>query len=298
MITAKVIADSVSITGVRITTMQLTYPRYIHAELMTHRVFSRNSASSRAIPIKKNLRDVRKNPAIPPHWGANQKGMQASTELQGWRLRCAKAVWTLHRSFSLSAAWCLAALGAHKQLGNRLVEVHNHITVLVTSTKWANFLALRDHAEAEPSMQELARAVMFARSNSTPIRLQEGEWHLPYISPHERATAVHIQDLLDISIARCARLSYFTLDTNQATTLQQDRDLAAKLLRQTPLHASPGEHQATPDPYKGKKERWGNLHGWIQYRKTLPNEAAEDQMYKGNVKHGYTSGKDAEGTSV
>lgn len=298
MIKAKVIADSVSTTGVRITTMQLTYPRYVHAEFMTHRVFSRNSASSRAIPIKKNLEDVWRNPAIPPHWGANEKGMQAHTELTGWRLRCAKAVWTTHRALSLSAAWCLAALGAHKQLGNRLVEVHNHITVLVTSTMWANFLALRDHPDAEPSMQELARAVMFARSNSTPMRLQEGEWHLPYISLHERATAVHIQDLLDISVARCARLSYFTLDTNQSTTLAQDRALASKLLKAAPLHASPAEHQASPDPHGRKEHQWGNLRCWIQYRKTLPNESAKDQVYKGNIKHDHTSRKDTEGTGV
>jgi len=178
------------------------------------------------------------------------------------------------------------------------VTVHNHITVLVTSTKWANFLALRDHPDAEPSMQELARAIMFARSNSIPTKLLEGEWHLPYISAHERSTAVHIQDLLDVSIARCARLSYFTLDTNQATTLAQDRDLAARLLKQVPLHASPGEHQATPDPAERREHQWGNFHGWVQYRKTLPNESQHDQQYKGNTTDGHQRGKDTTGAGV
>ena len=77
----KVIADSISESGKRITTFQLKYPRFIHSEVMTHRVFSRNASSSRAIPVKKMIEQVRNNPAMPIHWGANQSGMQAKNEL-------------------------------------------------------------------------------------------------------------------------------------------------------------------------------------------------------------------------
>ena len=80
-IQAKIIEDSISSTGKRITTFQLLYPRFIHAELMTHRVFSRNASSSRAIPVTKMLAMVREDPAMPIHWGRNQPGMQAKEEL-------------------------------------------------------------------------------------------------------------------------------------------------------------------------------------------------------------------------
>jgi thymidylate synthase ThyX len=81
MIEAKIIADSLNPVGVRLVTFKLTYPRFILAELNTHRVFSRNSASSRAVPIEKMIERVRANPVVPIHWGKNQPGMQASEQI-------------------------------------------------------------------------------------------------------------------------------------------------------------------------------------------------------------------------
>lgn len=80
-ISAKVVTDSLSPSGVRLTTLELNYHRFIHSEMMTHRMFSRNASSSRAIPIEKMLQQVRDNPATPIHWGKNQPGMQAREEL-------------------------------------------------------------------------------------------------------------------------------------------------------------------------------------------------------------------------
>lgn len=81
MYSTRVLKDSVAPCGKRLTTWELTYPRFVHAELMTHRLFSRNSASSRAIPTEKLIERVEKDPAMPIFWGKNQKGMQAEVEM-------------------------------------------------------------------------------------------------------------------------------------------------------------------------------------------------------------------------
>ena len=78
---AKIICDSISPDGIRLTTMEVKMHRFILAEMNTHRIFSRNSASSRAIPVKKMLERVKTDPAMPVFWGKNQSGMGASEEL-------------------------------------------------------------------------------------------------------------------------------------------------------------------------------------------------------------------------
>jgi hypothetical protein len=290
-IKAEIICDSVSTIGVRITTMVLTYPRYIHAELMTHRVFSRNAASSRAIPVKKLIRAVADHPVIPISWGSNKPGMQAGEDISGFKKWLANATWTGHRYFSLTCArilsnWC----GVHKQHANRLLEAHSHIKVLVTSTKWANFIALRYHKDAQPEMRLLAKAISEALDMSYPIKLETGQWHLPFISSGDIAAVRGTlgnpnkggqlpRDALQlISAARCARISFTTFDRKRPDTYG-DLELGKMLVSQTPLHASPLEHQATPDISSNSMHLWGNFHGWIQYRKMSPGESALDKPY-------------------
>lgn len=279
MITARIVCDSVSLRGDRLTTIELCYPRFIHAEFMTHRVFSRNAGSSRAIPVKKQLAGIRRTPAEPIHWGANQKGMQAHEELKGIRRWLVRQLWKRHRRQSTRTAWLMDKLGAHKQIVNRIVEPHNHITVLVSSTCWANFFALRYHVDAMPEIRELAHEMQLAMDYSTPDLLSDGEWHLPYITVDERANEkIGLATLLNVSVARCARVSYRLFDGRQ-TLIGLDVKLAEKLLGSKPLHASPAEHQATPDTGMKNPNMWGNFHGWIQWRKSLPDEYVEDESY-------------------
>src|ERR1700742_2095163 len=123
-ITAKIICDSVSEAGVRLTTFELMYPRFIHAELMTHRAFSRNAASSRAIPIETMLRRIEENPAMPVFWAANQKGMQAVAEVpdDDWNRETGeastreyvKAYWLEACEDAIYHSRRLAKLGLHK----------------------------------------------------------------------------------------------------------------------------------------------------------------------------------------
>lgn len=275
-ITTIVLADSISPDGIRLTTMQLRYPKFIHGEFMTHRVFSRNASSSRAIPIQRLIQDVVDDPAMPVSWGRNQKGMQAGEELPGveweWLDACNSAV---------QKARHLASLGLHKQIVNRIIEPFCHINVVVSATEWANFYALRRHADADPTMQALANAMWDAQQASVPVVLEPGEWHLPYFPDvHGKACTPPHDDAIKVSVARCARVSYFTHE-GKHTDIHEDLALYERLVGSQPLHASPAEHQATPDTIGATewlhREQHGNFLGWRQFRKMLPQECVWDR---------------------
>jgi hypothetical protein len=265
-ISAEVVADSVSPTGDRLTTIVARYPRYIHAELMTHRVFSRNASSSRAIPVRKVLKAIVREPARPVFWGKNQAGMQAAGELQGWRRWVAEKLFMGARYPMVGVVWALNKLGLHKQLANRLLEPWSHITVLITATEWENFFALRLDPAAQPEMQELALQMFVARFGSEPRKLDCGEWHLPFVHEWER-TAFTARECVQMSVARCARISYLAHD-GQEPVAEKDFKLHDDLVGKG--HMSPTEHQGTPI---GRSEFVGNFRGWRQYRKTIPGEA-------------------------
>ena len=255
-IAVKVIEDSVNDDGWRLTTLQLRYPRFIHAEFMTHRVFSRNASSSRAIPVRKMLAQVWSDPAMPEHWGANQPGMQARAELTGWRRRLAPHVWRAAGKAACVVVWALDKMGAHKQWANRLLEPWQWINVVVTSTEWKNFMDLRLHPDAQPEMCSLAKAVRVAIAGSTPRPLSWTEWHMPYCQLNDVS-------LLPLSVAACARVSYLTHDRKVAS-VAEDVALHDRLLKANPPHMSPAEHQARATP-----GQWANFSGWQSYRNTL-----------------------------
>ena len=280
-ITVKVIADSVSPEGIRLTTMQLRYPRIIHSELMTHRVFSRNASSSRAIPVKKQIHDIIADAAEPVEWGSAQKGMQAGAPLVGWRLQATRLAWHGSKLCALLGARIALWAGAHKQIANRILEPWSHISVVVTSTDWANWFALRKHEDADPTIRELAALMYGARLVSQPDLLEPGEWHLPYIDDQDRQTcAGDTEDLRKASAARCARVSYLNHD-GYRPRMSDDLALYDRLAGSDPKHASPLEHQATPDKL-WSRNRWakpdqhGNFRGWRQHRKMVPGEAIYD----------------------
>ncbi len=272
-ITAKVVEDSVaSAHGVRLVTLQLRYPRFIHAEFMTHRVFSRNASSSRAIPVTKVIEQVMNEPAMPTHWGLNQPGMQAAGEATEMIRRSAIDVWLDAAYNAAMSAEKLRGLGLHKQVANRLLEPFQFMQVVVTSTHWDNFFALREHSAAEPHMQDLARAIKAAMAASTPVkrpndRLHADAWHLPYITPEERGRfGWQPYDLAKFSAARCARVSYLNHD-GTTPDVQKDLELFERLAGSTPKHASPLEHQAYPLATGSSGSR--NFRGWRQFRQAV-----------------------------
>lgn len=283
MIEAKIIADSISEEGKRITTMQVKFHRFILPEFNTHRVFSRNFSSSRAIPTKKLLEQVRNDPAMPVHWGANQPGMQAERELEGDELKNAKFAWKRAAESAAAMAEIMSDLGAHKQIVNRIIEPYIWANGIVTSTEWENWFELRAHPDAQPEIHELALRMQDAMAASSPRLLKAGEWHLPYITDEEREDSFYQIEankssniLAKISAARCCRVSYLKHDGTKAD-VNEDLHLFQRLAGAEPLHASPLEHQATPYRLQPSAigydaELQGNLKGWIQYRKLWERE--------------------------
>lgn len=284
-ISAKVIADSVYRGGPRLTTLQLRYPRWIHAEARTHRVFSlgevlyelatpslmedrnlsRNASSSRAVPVKRLIRDAIDDPAIPIYWGRNQKGMQAGQEHDGfvndWRVSgpskhsiSREAAWLAARDQAISAALAFDEAGYAKQIVNRIIEPYTHINTVVTATKWNNFWALRDHYMAEPHINHLAQVMRRALAESQPRNLEHGFWHVPYVQQSEYAQIEDAWDAIRYSTARCARVSYLTSEGKPPMPAEDialfERLVVRGVGDDDPVHASPAEHQAFPYDYK------------------------------------------------
>lgn len=261
MISAKIIADSVNPDGKRITTWVLTYPRFIHSEFMTHRAFSRNAASSRAIPVEKMLKSIEDNPALPEFWGANQKGMQAAHELSDVQKINAIACWLTTSCVAMAAVSHLLKLGLHKQLANRLLEPWAHMTVIATATEHHNFFALRAHPDAQPEFQTLAYRMLERYLQSNPVAKGWNEWHIPF--GDRMPEGLSLIDRLKVATARCARISYLTFEGE--IELVKDLELHDRLAASG--HWSPFEHCARAGDFAE-----GNFDGWLQYRKDFGNE--------------------------
>lgn len=266
MIKAEIITDSTNWLGKRLTTFVLEYPRYIHAEFMTHRIFSKNGASSRAIPIQKVIQDVKKANVLPM-WTAKQKGMQGALITDEKQINDANSVWLETCEYMCNIASTLDHWGIHKQNANRLLEPFFLMRMVVTATEFDNFFALRDHPDATPELQVLARAMKEALAASEPKFLKEGEWHIPFgdkmpddeiiqrsynllfantgweVEPDRKAIFDHsVKTMLQIATARCARISYLTFAGE--ININDDLRLYADLVNGDPQHLSPTEHIA------------------------------------------------------
>lgn len=277
----------------------LRYPRCIHAEFMTHKMLVKNSASSRAIPVKKLIQSIKDDPFVPLHWGKNQKGMQAFDETDekvfiNGKLRSRETAWLIARDHALIAAEAFDQAGYHKQIVNRLIEPWMHITVLASGMDmvgWSNFLGLRDHEAAEPHIQLLAKEVRKCLEDESTIQvLQPGEWHTPFVHTVREADSslsfrdkteffelLTTKEAVNLSTARCASTSYKTVegfDMDLPTAIR----IHDQLVGSVPMHASPAEHVAQADEKCANADSWvaPGLHaafsGFRQYRKMLPGE--------------------------
>jgi len=281
-------------TGANLYTFVLTYPRVILAEVNTHRMLSRNTASSRAIPSFKQRERVLDDPFVPYTIGQNQKGMQAGEELSGWRRAAALGIWKAARYPNVLASWALDKIGAHKQVVNRVVEPWTWTQQVVTCTDLRNVFKLRNHKDAEPHFHILAEMMqrqvehvewLYTQVNfDAPIyvvcprtgigqvqTLVENQWHTPFIDLDEYKQWP-TETCKKVSTARCARVSYFLPEDGTRSTLQRDVELMGRLSQSG--HWSPFEHVATPSQ---KAEYVGNFFSWKQYRKEFPEEHGGDR---------------------
>lgn len=292
---ARVIADSLSPGDVRLSTLVITLPRIVLAELNTHRAISKSSASSRAVPIEKMIAAAENDPYIPEQWDRNGAGMQGHGLIEGADAERCVSEWLAARDEAVARARFLYVLGVHKQTTNRLLEPFLWHTVIVTATEWNNFFNLRCNPLAHPALRNTAEAMRTAMGQSTPRLVDYGEWHLPYFDP-ERDTDIAPDARPKVCAARCARVSYLTHDGIRDPS--KDIALADKLLADG--HMAPLEHVARPISHEGGesvllacsadtvprvdipggrfvtvRERdlfVGNFRGWVQLRKTIPGE--------------------------
>ncbi len=302
MIEVKIIKDSYNKDlKSRLTTFELVYPRFIHGELMTHRMFSRNAASSRAIPIDKVIELLQTNPAMPVHWGKNQAGMQANVEIDN--IEGAKLLWLAARDSAISHAIVMRDMGLHKQIVNRVLEPYQLMKTIVTATEFNNWFWLRAHPDAQPEIKELAEKMLEVYEQSTPEELFEDEWHVPYVNTQrsiytgelfyidENEKYITADEARMISASCCAQVSYRKNDGS----LEKAHVVFDRLINSVPVHASPVEHIASPITKSAlfsavEREEgiegithvdvnghpWsGNLRGWIQYRQLIDNNVKE-----------------------
>ena len=302
-ISAEIIADSVNTYGNRLTTFIVTCPRIVLAEFNTHRMFSRNSASSRAIPFETMVKKVKEEPFIPIKWQEDHKGMQGTKYLTGRMVDLADGRWLAARDAAVEQATLLNKnIGVTKQFCNRLLEPFLYHTIIVTSSEWENFFALRAHEAAEIHIQNLAYKMLEKYNESTPKVLQEGDWHIPFgsqmdadrisdvwLSGEYEQKGGHLGIQIKIATARCARVSY--LNYEGGDDYMKDVVLHDRLSSMG--HWSPFEHCARAmneseylgnvrgefDPMEADTDQkeeiygWsGNFKGFIQYRKLFDNE--------------------------
>ncbi|MDC7248570.1 MAG: FAD-dependent thymidylate synthase [Sphaerochaetaceae bacterium] len=302
-ITAEIIADSINTYGDRLTTFIVTVPRIVLAEFNTHRMFSRNSASSRAIPFETMLDKVMTEPFIPIKWQKDHKGMQGTEYLTGRDVELADGRWLAARNAAVEQAKLLNRnIGVTKQFCNRLLEPFLYHTIIVTSSEWENFFALRAHEAAEIHIQNLAFKMLDCYNESTPKQLKAGEWHIPFGDKidEERVLALiespnkvgkQVETLkVKIATARCARVSYLNYEGGD----DYEKDIILHDRLSSMGHWSPFEHCARamdevtynenynvtnlPHWFGGDDKNYvtngvsGNFKGFIQYRKTFKGE--------------------------
>jgi thymidylate synthase ThyX len=254
---ATIIAHSVADGCPPLTTYKLRFPRIILAEFNTHRAFSRNAKSSRAVPIKRMLREVRENPYRPPEWRYKNEagGMQPGELMSGPDAYTAQCLWDYARQDAVECAKDLDEIGATKEHVNRLLEPFSWTDVVMTTTRIKNFNALRLDNSAQIDIRILAQKMLEAAEDSVPTELQVGQWHKPFCTFGEPVEA---------SVARCARVSYVD-HYGRNPSLEADLALYDSLLSM--YHLSPFEHQALAAV---KGDFRGNLSGnWYQNRKLV-----------------------------
>lgn len=286
MFKAEVICHSINQFEVELVTFVLEYPRFIHDQLLTHRVFSRNTSSSRAVPVKAMIENVKADPVFPTFWGKNKEGMSASEELTADYKNSAVQVWEKAMRYAIARAEDLLALGVHKQIVNRLLDPFQFVKVIVTTTDLVNWFSLRNHKDAQPEILYLANLMLAAYKKSKPFKIFDGEWHLPFINRvREKDSLIYSiegnkdlsrEEALKISVSLCAQISFRKEDLS----IEKADKICNKLSGSDPKHMSPYEHQGTPISKKDYKDVPSGKHNKKELLLNPPN-------YSGNFKTYY-----------
>lgn len=264
---AKVIKDSM-FGNSRLITMEVEFHRFILPEVNTHRVFSRNYQSSRAVPVKNMIKQVWSNPAIPVEFGKNKSGMQADEAVNHKRL--AEFLWRAGAKLSAIMAYLMMKVGVHKQVTNRIIEPFMSTKGVITASYegWESFFKLRIHPDAQPEIRAIALKIHDAISSSKPQSLKSGEWHLPYVD----SKIGNIDNIMK-STSCVAQVSYRKLDDSidKAKMIYSMLNLPEDgVEKEDPPHYSPAEHVAKyAKGVSGFKSGNFDSRNIYQYRKML-----------------------------
>ena len=271
LISAKVIADSINETGQRLTTFELEFPRLILSECNTHGAIEKNTSSSRAIPVSKMLDHILQQNLKPIYFGSKKSGMQAGDELVREDLEYAKAVWESALKYAVAQADLLDECGVAKEVSNRITEPYQLIKAVWSATDWDNFFNLRLEKDADPNICMLAYKMYEALSDSEPMLLKKGDFHLPYVgkydipvvysdlggyeyetgynvfyydseADHTVEHVLSLEEAIKYSVASCAQVSY----RSEGMTLEKAEKIWNMLVKSEVVHASPLTHIATP----------------------------------------------------
>lgn len=280
MLSAKLVLHSINPDGQPLLTWLLTYPRFFHQDILTHRQFSKNCASSRAIPVNVFIEAVRKEPATPIYWGLNRAGMGACEEVED--KEGAKAWWLEACELALKQAEKGRDLKLAKEIVNRVIEPYQHMTTLLSGTSFDNFYDLRRSQPngAQPEFMALTDMMIDIHEKSTPVQLNWGEWHIPLVDQDDYDRAhIHVlkrvetlptfsleeieartkSTILKMATARAARTSY----TKHDKICTIDDDIVRFESLKTSKHMSPFEHCAKAV----QNEHSSNFVGYRQLRK-------------------------------
>lgn len=250
------------VTGEELITYRLTFPRIILAEINTYKMLSKNTSSSRAIPFEKMVEVIEKDPFIPIAWQKQHRGMQGyeyfETEVENL---IRDGAWLEASKLAVQSAKNLYELSATKQLINRLLEPFMWVTQLVTGTResfehlfnqrcpiypggcksWKELCDLdsnytmetpiikrleKNKGQAEIHFMDLAEKMYDALQESIPNELFMGSYHIPFlkdiISSEEM---LGIDDLITMSVALTARVSYTSIGDDNKLTLERAKNI-------------------------------------------------------------------------
>lgn len=238
-------------------TFELVYPRIIHSEFMTHRMFSRNAMSSRATPFMTMIASLDEEHYVPQQFLKNQSGMVGGEPFTEKEQEALKDAWDEAYTTVREMALEFADVGVHKQYVNRLLEPFAFIKVIVTATEWDNFFKLRLAPDAQPEIQDLAKAIKESMGLKDKFEIDglflNHKFSTPYIKSDDVVDIVKgfsVASTLElgtviacVSMARCARVSYYKHDGNRPS-IEEDLKLAKRLL--TSGHLTPSEHIVYP----------------------------------------------------
>ena len=314
MYEAKIILDSINPSKQRCITAAITYPRIVHAEVMTHRDRERNAGSSRAIPWTTMKRMVTEDPFIPLVWGKEQTGMQTGGPVHPAHAELAERLWSAHRNLSLEIGDMIHNIGStyanllaghaptcdflrrlgisvtpvagidptervHKALPNRLTEAHQFITVVMTATDWKNFFALRCHPQAEIHFQKIAYMLETAIKTSEPRALRLGEWHLPFVTDDDDTVCAIEQHSASNYTQLAKKISVARCARVSYLTHEGKRDILKDIELYARLRNPEGPPHASPMGHvamaAGPKTRSGPFRGFVQHREEIPGECAD-----------------------